>query len=269
MRSLKKLIVPAVGGFALSFFISLIATKGNFGAALLRGIIFAVVFAGLFFLIDFLFTRFLDGSSGEQTARKPSDAGLGAKVDITLSDEDLADDGEDLKFFVSQNKVGMGQVNSEIDGAEGVPPVQPQAASASVRMEAEPEPTASSVSASRPSAGAPVAEAKPVVKAPSSEPENSFRPVPLGTPEPKVQNPEAEKVQDLDSLPEISDFDSDLGSDESSSSSRNDDGYVDDSDFSGSNSSLYSRRKPGDDASAGHDAETLAKAIQTILKKDE
>ncbi|MBR6079964.1 MAG: hypothetical protein IKP60_07400 [Treponema sp.] len=269
MRNLKKLIAPAVGGFVLSFFISLIATKGNFGVALLRGLLFAVIFAGLFFVIDFLFTRFLDGTSSAAGTPK-SEPGLGANVDITLADEELADDGDDLKFFVGQNKMGLkaGKPDSDNNLDESVQYTVDSSTDVSTpSAPSRPERTESS----RPVAGF---DSKTSAGVSGSE-AASFKPVPLGTPEPKMDSAPAagdsEKIKDLDSLPEISDFDSDLGSDEDSNSQQNsgDDGYIDDTDFSGSNSSLYSRKNPGGDVTSGHDAETLAKAIQTILKKDE
>lgn len=274
MRNLKKLIAPAVGGFVLSFFISLIATKGNFGVALLRGLLFAVIFAGLFFLIDFLFARFLDGTSSSTAAPK-SEPGLGATVDITLADEELADDGDDLKFFVGQNKMGLnaGKTDSDDNLAEPVQYTVDNSADSS----ASSAPSRSDAATPRTESSRPVMgfDSKPSSNVSDSEPKASFKPVPLGTPEPNVDAApsagDSEKIKDLDSLPEISDFDSDLGSDEDSSSKQNsgDDGYIDDTDFAGPNSSLYSRKKPGDDVTSGHDAETLAKAIQTILKKDE
>lgn len=267
MRNLKKLIVPAVAGFVLSFFISLIATRGNFGAALLRGLLFAIIFAVLFFLVDFLFAKFLDGTESAVSSSKKSDAGLGAKVDITLSDEDLSDDGEDLKFYVGHNKVGLSQSATDVSR----PPVKTEP----VKSPDDIKPQVENIE--KPAAvAAPVVqheEKTPETKAPSSSSlESSFRPVPLGTPVEAVSEPaaknEKEKVGDVDALPEISDFDSDMRSDADSLGSGKG-SYEDDTDFTGSNEALYSRKKPGDEVSSGHDAATLAKAIQTILKREE
>ncbi|MBP5753264.1 MAG: hypothetical protein J6W60_10495, partial [Treponema sp.] len=69
----------------------------------------------------------------------------------------------------------------------------------------------------------------------------------------------------IDDLPEIADFDAELG-DES------DDSFVDDSDFASNGStSLYTERSTFSDGSraSDHDAATIAKAIQTALKREE
>lgn len=274
MRSLKKLIAPAVAGFVLSFFISLIATKGNFGAALLRGILFAVIFAVLFFLIDFIFSKFLEGSSGSGASGKPSDPGLGSKVDITLSDEDLADDGDDLKFFVSHNKVGL---NQDGNNSFEEPAPENQFGSDPVSVSsAEEKPAESKLQVPVSDKGSPSKPESKAAPASSGNPEKTFRPIQLGSGEEAAAaasaaplDSDSEKVRDVDALPDISDFDSELGSENSSDGSSSDDGYLDDTDFTGPNASLYNRRKPSDDVTSGHDAETLAKAIQTILKKDE
>lgn len=263
MRVLKKLIAPASMGFVLSFFISLIATKGNFGHSLLRGLIFAVAFSLLFFLIDFVFNKFLDGPDAVSVSSKPSsDAGLGAKVDITLSDEELSDDGVDLKFSVGQNKVGLAQNPSDISRPSSVEKTetksQSSAAPASVVQSVQPAATVSGSFQQSSSAASPSSPKE------SSSEGASFRPVPLGSE--TVSDSGNGKVGDLDSLPEISDFDSDLGSEKSESFG---DDVVNDSDFAGTNNSLYNRSKPGDEVSSGRDAATLAKAIQTILKREE
>lgn len=271
MRNLKKVIAPAVAGFVLSFLISLVATKGNFGHALLRGLLFAVLFAAVFFLVDFIFNKFLDGSDSSVAPSKKNESGLGDRIDITLSDEELSDDGDDLKFFVGQNKVGLNQGGSDISKASGA--AKEDLSNRGSGNGAERSSSISSLDENVPAPSVEKADhsGETVSSTRESSSGSSFRPVPLGTPEKVDSAPAAEaegsKVSDVDSLPDISDFDSDLGSDESISDSS--EGTLDDTDFSGPNKSLYSRKKPGDEVSSGHDAATLAKAIQTILKREE
>src|SRR5574344_2087122 len=103
----KSVVVPAVIGFIFSFLISLIASNG-FLHSLLRGVLFGVAFAVLAAGISFLYQRFLDdGSGGESAAQGESGARTektGSVVDLTVSDEALADDGQGPQFFVANNK---------------------------------------------------------------------------------------------------------------------------------------------------------------------
>ena len=258
MLNPKKSIFPAVFGFVLSFFISIIATH-KIWRSLFRGVIFAVVFAVLFIAVDFIFERFLDKEDGGGTAKK-SDSKSGGKIDITISDEDLTDDGDDLRFPVTMNKMGLSQEETQV--------LKPNPATA----------TASSNVSAPVDSGAVVQEEKKNISVEEPLEQEVFEPKPFATSEHKVEKPAAASVIDtssvgldvndnsqIDDLPEIADFDAELG-DES------DDSYVDDSDFASNGStSLYTERSTFSDGSraSDHDAATIAKAIQTALKREE
>ena len=257
MLNPKKSIFPAVFGFVLSFFISIIATH-KLWRSLFRGVIFAIVFAALFILIDYIFERFLDKEAGSVSSKK-SDS-RGSKIDITISDEDLTDDGEDLRFPVTMNKMGLSQEETK-----------------SFKQQAESVQKASSSNApAASSSGSTVTEEKkPVVSAQQSE-NDDFEPMTFTSSDQSADKNPAVSVIDtstvglddsdnsqIDDLPEIADFDAELGDDGS---------YVDDSDFASNGStSLYTERSTFSDGSraSDHDAATIAKAIQTALKREE
>ncbi|MBP5358740.1 MAG: hypothetical protein J6Y69_06110 [Treponema sp.] len=259
MLNPKKSIFPAVFGFVLSFFISIIATH-RLWRSLFRGVIFALVFAALFLLVDFIFDRFLDKEDGVGSVKKSDSKGDG-KIDITISDEDLTDDGDDLRFPVTMNKMGLSQEDTQVLKTQ---PVSGTSSSSSVSDSVV--------------ADAPVNEEKRSSGSVEPHDKDVFEPKPFASSEPKVEKTAAASVIDtssvgldvnensqIDDLPEIADFDAELG-DES------DDSFVDDSDFASNGStSLYTERSTFSDGSraSDHDAATIAKAIQTALKREE
>lgn len=261
MLNPKKSIFPAVFGFVLSFFISIIATH-KLWRSLLRGFIFAVVFAVLFIAIDFIFEKFLE-KEGSAGSSKKSDSGNGGKIDITISDEDLTDDGEDLRFPVTMNKMGLSQEEKR--------PLKAQ-------VDQAPQAQASSDSSSS-QASAPISADTDVFEGvDDSAGDDIFTPQNLASVSPKAEKPSAAPVIDsstvgldtsddsqIDELPEIADFDAEMGDDSG-------DSFVDDTDFASNGStSLYTERSTFADGSraSDHDAATIAKAIQTALKREE
>ena len=259
MLNPKKSIFPAVFGFVLSFFISIIATH-KLWRSLFRGVIFALVFAALFIAIDYIFERFLDKEAGSGSSKK-SDS-RGSKIDITISDEDLTDDGEDLRFPVTMNKMGLSQEETK-----------------NFKQQAEPVQKAPStnVSAASSSTSSVAEETKPSLS--TVQPTNDeFEPMSFASSDQAVEKNQAVSVIDtstvglddsdnsqIDDLPEIADFDAELGDE-------GDGSYVDDSDFASNGStSLYTERSTFSDGSraSDHDAATIAKAIQTALKREE
>ncbi|MBO4319844.1 MAG: hypothetical protein J5857_05190 [Treponema sp.] len=193
---------------------------------------------------------------------KKSDSKSGGKIDITISDEDLTDDGEDLRFPVTMNKLGLSQEETKSLKTQQEP-VQAKAASSIS--------TASDSSADIP-------EEKVMDNVSTSIDNGAFKPQSFEPSSPAQEKSPAAPVIDtstvgldvndsseIDDLPEIADFDAELG-DES------DDSYVDDSDFASNGStSLYTERSTFSDGSraSDHDAATIAKAIQTALKREE
>lgn len=293
----KKIAFPAAFGFALFFLVSLIFTH-KIVPALLRGVIFGLLFALIFFGIDFVFTRFLnDGedisvSSGGSGAKR-SMSSPGGTIDITISDEELTDDGQGLRFPVSKNKHALAKeetvpildpnaaqklkqdVSSLLGSTEpgfrsldSVAPLQGSASGGSAGgtgTERSLEASASSRSPS-PAGAAPLAQQ-------SAGSEGAFTPVSLGKPFPSTnaQSSLSEKIHDgekseLDDLPEIADFApkaGDVGKKEE---------VIVDSDFARDGVKTSSSDKPmfADGSRAtDHNTETLARAIQTVLKRDE
>ncbi len=292
MPSPKKIAIPAIFGFVLSFLISLIAT-GNFGWALLRGLIFGVLFGVLFFVIDFVFTKFLaeEGSpvssfdSGKRFQEKS-----GSRIDITVSDEDLTDDGQNLTFPVKQNKVNI-PAKEEPSASPSIqnlrtPFVEAEQAAG---LEELRDGSPASDNSTRTGLVKPAADVPPVQSNVAANPasqqnaENVFTPITLGTPVDVSLNSSATKVVtgshvkpsqeaskkmsneelEIDALPEISDFVPEIGRKSSASE------VVEDSDFAKYGSPTGSESLIDGSKAAGHDAATIAKAIQTFMKSDE
>ncbi len=258
--------MPALFGFVLSFLISLIASR-KFFVSLGRGVIFAVVFAGLFLLIDFIFARFLDSDS--PSFKKNSSPERGKMVDITIADEELSDVGEDLKFPVSQNLVGLGAEKIDSMRKPSAPADEsvkkgPAPQTESVGVQSLPPDDVPSKNESSPSKPSNVSQsAQSASAAPASN--SGFTPVPLGTP--LKEEAAVSKAGDLDELPDMMDFDSELGSEDDGFSA---DEIINDSDFAGGGNGASDRPTFSDGSKAtDHDAATLAKAIQTILKREE
>ncbi|MBP5158083.1 MAG: hypothetical protein ILP18_09460 [Treponema sp.] len=278
MPKVKNLAYPAVAGFALSFFISILVTH-HFGTSLLKGLAFAVVFAILAFVIDFVWGRFL--GEEEEVAELSGDASkadknLGNKVDITIDDADLSDDGRGLSFAVDRNRAKLSDADT-MDLRKN--DVLFAAESKGDRPSLFEGPAASSGPA------APAGEAKQA--APSGDQKASFTPVSLGKPVSASESSKpssapaaastAEKPSgaapkksssgnvELDALPDIGGF-------------GEDDNYVADVDIEEAGASEAGSSSLSSPASASsgnaskateHDTETLAKAISTVLKRDE
>ena len=100
----KNLATSAAVGFVLSFLICVVSTH-KFGVALLRGCIFALVFAALDFAIEFVYAQFLDDAQGSDSLeeKKPAQKSAGRSgslVDITIDDENLTEDDQAPSFAV-------------------------------------------------------------------------------------------------------------------------------------------------------------------------
>jgi len=274
---LKNIVVPAVFGFTLSFFISIVVNH-RFGTAFLRGFIFAVIFAAGAVVIDFVYEKFLnDGSSIDFVSDVPkSDSRLGSKVDITIDDAELTDDGDSLAFSVANNRFKLSDSDTK----------SVRQSKNEVSDTAKPlvkDPVVEQV------AEVPVSSSQPAVKAGAEK--ASFKPVPLAnmassesspvvenvTPEntktsvadnvsPAVAARRAERVaekKEIDALPDLDSF-GDAGD--------LDDDVIEDSEFAqdGMESSDEGRIIFADGTKAkDHDTETLAKAIRTVLKREE
>ena len=272
MPKVKNIVYPAVAGFALSFLISVFATH-RLWSSLLKGLLFALVFAVLAFVIDFVWGRFL--VEGDDVADISGDApkadkSLGNKVDITIDDADLSDDGKSLRFAVDRNRAKLsesdtqdlrkndvlfaaeskGERQSLFDG-----PAVPPTDNGGTKAESQPqEETSASFK--------PVALGKPLptTGATGAAPESA-----LGKAASVPQKKTSSTGGEMDALPDIGGFD-------------NDDNYVPESDVADDSPSVpvpsnFSSAAPASSGNASkateHDSATLAKAISTVMKRDE
>ena len=282
MPKVKNIAGPAAAGFILSFLISIFVTH-NFGVSFLKGLLFGAIFAVLAFVIDFVWGRFLsDGSEPVELASESprTEKGLGARVDITIDDADLSDDGRGLPFAVDRNRAKLSEADTQdlrkndvLFAAESKgekqslfdrtpePVKKPDAAPAASEPAAESQGTFTPVSLGKPlpaSAAAPAShEAAASPAAASSAGPAKAAPAPAR----KASSGDGE----LDGLPDIGGFDTD-------------DNYVSESDMeedgsAGESPSSYSSPASSSSVDASkataHDTETLAKAISTVLKRDE
>ena len=254
MLTPKKIAVPALVGFILSFSVSLISTH-RLSSSLFRGLIFGVLFAALFLLIDFLFSKFLEEGSDVEVGSPKKSQGEGNHVDLTISDEGLSDDGQNLKFSVanyrkplddSKLQKGLSDLKDDVESAG--PSLKNETPADFMKAAKETVATAATVAAEK-------------------QDENKKNFVPSAVPGVAASSEEAVPKNEIDSLPDIGSFV------QSSDGNGSGDGeIVDDTEFASSGVALASsgRSTFADGSKASdHDAETMAKAISTVLKRDE
>ncbi|WP_407400865.1 hypothetical protein [Treponema sp.] len=268
MFKVKNIATAAICGFVLSFLISIISTH-KAGVSLLRGVIFALVFAALAFAIDFLNSRFLDVDggigvdSGDDVSRKASagaGTGSGSIVNITIDDENLTEDDQAPAFDVSSGRQVFSYRPESRPQEKTVPPaVQPQAPASS--------------------SGA-LAENAPVEEAPATADGAQFKPMELGKPiesgevvkndSPQSQESASAKkssgVKEIDALPDIGEFsaqDNDVGDNGSVAP------VISDSEFAQSGDMKASAAMTEGGDMMKQDSKIIASAIRTLLKKED
>lgn len=275
MPKLKNLLYPAVSGFVLSFLITLIATH-HFLLALLRGALWAAGFAVLAAGISFLYEKFLsEGLGSDSLSDSTSRPVSGNMVDITISDEELTPDDSGPRFDVSGERtapLSAAQTKlsdmSDVEPAVSRPAVStvsaasaPRSSASAVRPAVEPVVSANVVS--EPAAAKPASPAAAVSEEPNAQETSSFKPVNLaGQPVEREQpSASADDIDSLDELPEIGELNL-VGSDAS---------VEEDSEFAEEGEAPSSSRAQFADGSspASQDAETMAKAIRTLLKRED
>lgn len=261
----KSIVVSAGGAFILSFFISIIATH-KFFSALGRGVFYGVIFAVLAAVISFLNEKFLSEETGfseysEENGTSPRQTS-GGLVDIVVDDENLTDDSDGPAFSIEQNKHSLREKDvSPLTKNESKPE---SSASEKNQMPLRSESTDrvllenndSGNQSELKSQGTQIPETSDF-KAVSLENMNS---VPERLSEKNAER--AAQMKEIDSLPDISDF-----REESTSTGE----VVEDSDFAEFGSEEQVERVSVVDGgnASNHDTETIAKAIRTILKKDD
>ena len=107
----KNICISAAVGFVLSFFIGLISGV-NILHLLIRAAIFAAVFAALSAGITYVYKSFLsDGSASDSDSVVSSESkpAAGSVVNIVVDDSTLKDDGSSPKFSVTNSSVLDGE----------------------------------------------------------------------------------------------------------------------------------------------------------------
>lgn len=275
----KRIVVPFFIGFVLSFLISIISTK-HFGPSLLRALIFGLVFAGGAIGITFLWRKFLDAEGVMSEDSSPSSAGkaVGGHVDITLSDENLTEDGSGLRFSVDLNRQKMNE-EEKIKSDERIKDSEPLSSGGT--SQSVNEAVAKAVSDVKSSAD----NGSSSSSAESSS--SAFKPVNLGekidsfpSPEEIAESKKSARslsreadIKEVEELPDIAEMSSIGGLDSQTSvASESGEGSGLDSDFmeveTATAASLDFGKGKAEEAKS-HDVETMAKAISTLLKKDD
>lgn len=284
MIKTKNLTFAAGSGFVLSFLISIISTH-NFGRSLLRGLLFSLLFGGLAAGIAFLKEKFLD--SGNES-NPLTDVGMGKapktvgnKIDITVSDDNLTDDGEGVKFSLSgTNKERIPAEGSEPDADEsGMQKVSsvdtvPMASSENAVENSSSQQSDTSfkpvqlgqvfVKETTPSTESPAAES------PVSETASSAFIQPMDAAAARKSAARAEReagIKEVGELPDIGAFIP------VAKETSDDDSIIEDSDFAAEGDpdiSFAKEKNTGDSAltSKDHDSDTMVKAIRTLLSRD-
>jgi hypothetical protein len=266
MMKPKNIAISAIVGFVLSFLISIIATH-RFFRSLLRGGIFAVIFALLAIGIAYLYGKFLEDEAGSdlQSSASPKKADkVGSVIDLTVSDENLTDDGQGPQFFVANNKHTL--------AAEDTAAAEQKATDVAPKVVAEERSSADD--------GDAIQTATPVEAngSDSNAGEQVFQSIDLGKPfsEKEAESSATEGTakkeeeslsnEEIDELPDIGNLESDNSKEPSE-----DKEIIKDSDFAvaGKQKKSSNAEFPDGSNAKNHDAETMAKAIRTLLKKDE
>lgn len=297
MIKTKNLTITAVFGFVLSFLISIFSTH-NFGRSLLRGILFALMFGALAMGIDYLIEKFLE--TGNETnplsevGTGKNQSTVGNKVDITVSDDNLTDDGDGLKFSVSgglnRNDVSASAPKAEAEDSEAQ---KVSSSGSSIQTEVSKAEVSSgsnesvnSVSTASESNFVPVQLGQPFMQSSVSEETPkasesmatetssvsaaSSQPMDAASARKAAARAEREAgIKEVGALPDIGAF-----IPETKASSEDDDaGIIDDSDFASDDNpdlSFAKERNAGSStlSSKDHDSDTMAKAIRTLLSRD-
>lgn len=275
MIKIKPIIFSACGAFVFSFFTALFA-KSGLPIALLKAVIFAVVFGGLAVGIQFVYGNFLASSSAAPEAAEETKS-VGGKVDLVVSEEDLPDDKDSPVFFVDGKHIISGDDVGEQSHSQGAVSVQSQNEALDAAEKVREAKAAQNIVQKAEEAA--VQEREPA-KAPKKEPEAApaFAPInlaanasPSGQSSPaQVSSPSASTGDDeLDDLPDIGDIGGVGGG--SASPASEDDEVIEDSEFAQDGSVQVHRQTELADGKVADvkDAPVMAEAIRTILKKEE
>lgn len=283
MLNTKNIAVMAGLGFVLSFLISILFAHTPFLWALFRGLVFAIAFGVLAIIIDFMYEKFLnDGEPADFSPDTSRAAGKpGARVDITIGEADLTEDGLGLRFAVNNNKHLLSEkdTRSVAENAVRINSISPAASSGGSAAPHAAAPAAAAPEAPKAAPAAaefkPMTLGKPLTEAPAAAASSPAAPsggstaphaaAPAAAPEAPKSAAPAQKSE-LDALPDLGVFDDGGGSSSAGGE------VIEDTEFAETGGGDISPRispLTDPDKATQHDTATLAKAIQTVLKRDE
>ncbi|MCR4822277.1 MAG: DMT family transporter [Treponema sp.] len=247
----KYIGISSLVGFFLSFFIGLISGV-HFGQILLRALIFAVIFAGLYLGITFLYQKFLSIDNSVSEGESNPAPAAGGVVNIVVDDSNLPDDSMAPKFTVLNNK---GDFARESDS------------SSDLKKDSAENKAVPGVDSFPDQGKEPQSSEKPAFKSVSLADGIKANDVQGAVPSSAVagageavSSSTLSQEEKLDELPDISNMsmDEDENQDESYDSA---DEVVSDTEFASGGSSMKEQPISGDTS-------VMAKAIQTLLAKD-
>ena len=125
MTTTKKVVIVAVCGFVLSFLIGLISSV-SFGIVLLRAIFCALIFAGLYYGLSFVFEHYLVSGSGTEGQSSGGDSIIpqkGQLIDIRVDDEILPEEENAPLFKIPKELIP--ESNNKAENAEPVEVLEP------------------------------------------------------------------------------------------------------------------------------------------------
>ena len=244
----------------------------KFGIILFKALIFCVVFGAIGTGIDFLYTNFLDVSGADTITETPaaSDGAVGQTVDITIQDEDLPAAENAPGFFVGANR----QMLNPEDSADSPSPAE------NAEHGIAPSDSISAVQASSSAEKTPDTASAKSSSSNDNAPAQDFVPISLAENVPDVsetseksiasdkhsreaanESPHAAETEELGVLPDLEDMENlvpDIPMDNSSGGN----------DESGRDYAPVAQKRKSSASAGATDAETMAKAISTLLTKE-
>jgi len=123
MNTTKKVVTVAVCGFVLSFLVGLFSSV-SFGIILLRAILCALIFAGLYYALSIVFERYLI-NSGSSTGGDSLIPQKGQLIDIKVDDEILPEEENAPLFKIPKELMPESSNNNADDADNAVEVLEP------------------------------------------------------------------------------------------------------------------------------------------------
>ncbi|MBR1721013.1 MAG: hypothetical protein IJ727_00785 [Treponema sp.] len=259
----KYICISASIGFFLSFIIGLFSPV-HFSTVILRAVLFSFICAALGAGISFVYDRFLSNENSSFSVDSDSvmqKTNPGSVVNIVVDDSNLYDDGVSPKFTVLKKHEDLKDLDANGTVKTELSPQISSADSGGLSSVAQEQSSLVSDKEQDPARSSASSSAKTVSSDSSSE--STFKPVSLGavTSSPSSGGTEGQE-QLLDELPDIAGIQPDLASDDSSSADYPVEEIVSDSEFATGGKKMKEQPISGDTS-------VMAKAIQTLLAKDD